>query len=260
MLQVNNLCGGYDKQDILHDISCDIAKGEFVGILGPNGSGKSTLLRLLSRALTPSSGKVYFEQQELQTIRLKELYKKIAFVPQETLVNFAYTVEEIVLMGRLPHLGRLQIETVSDYKIVEESLLLTDSLHLKDKRIDQISAGERQRVIISRALAQKPSLIFLDEPTSHLDIGHQKQTLDLLLKLNKENNLTIIMVMHDLNMSAEYCHKTILLNEGKIVVQGLSTEVIKKEYIETVYKTEVAIDSNPISGKPCVFIKAGSIY
>jgi len=156
----------------------------------------------MSRVLHQSKGKIYFEDEDINKISLKSLYKKMAFVPQNTLINFSYSVWEIALMGRIPHLGRLQFETKKDFDITSKSLLLTDSLQFKGKSIDELSAGERQRVIISKALAQEPILLFLDEPTSHLDIGHQIQILDLLKKLNRETKLTIIIVLHDLNLAS----------------------------------------------------------
>jgi iron complex transport system ATP-binding protein len=189
---------------------------------------------------------------------LKEFCQKVAFVPQDTIVNFSFSVLEIVLMGRIPHLKRLQLETRKDYSIVENSLIVTDTLYLKNKKIDELSSGERQRVIIAKALTQEPVLLFLDEPTSHLDIGHQIQTLDLLKKLNRQNNLTIVMVLHDLNLASEYCNRIILLNEGKIFKEGTPHEVLTYQNIEAVYKTVVVVMDNPINAKPYVILVSGA--
>lgn len=257
LLKVDKLFGGYGKVIVIKDVSFDIKRGEFLGIIGPNGSGKSTLLRLMSRVLSPEEGTLLFENKDITTIRLKELCQKIAFVPQDTLISFSFSVWEIVLMGRIPHLGRLQLETKKDFAVAENSLSLTDSLQLKDKSIDQLSAGERQRVIIAKALAQEPTLLLLDEPTSHLDIGHQIEILDLLRKLNRETNLSIVMVLHDLNLASEYCNRIILLNEGKIFKSGSPDEVLTYQNIEAVYKTIVIVNKNPLSSKPYVMLVSG---
>lgn len=254
LLRVNSLFGGYGKESIIKDVSFDIKRGQFMGIIGPNGSGKSTLLRLMSRVLSLQKGKILFEEKDIFQMKLKELCQKIAFVPQDTLITFSFTVWEIVLLGRIPHLSRLQFETKKDFVIAKNSLSLTDSLHLRDKKIDQLSAGERQRVIIAKALAQNPALLFLDEPTSHLDIGHQIEILSLLKKLNQEKRLTVVMVLHDLNLASEYCDRLLLLNEGKVFKEGVSSEVLTYQNIETVYKTTVLVDRNPISSKPYIVL------
>ena len=254
LLDVSNLSGGYGSKMVIKDVSFDVEKGQFLGIIGPNGSGKSTLLRLMSRALPPQKGKITFEDIDITKIQLKEFCRKVAFVPQDTLINFSFSVWEIVLMGRVPHLKRLQFETKKDFEIAEKALLLTSSSELKERDINQLSAGERQRVIIAKALAQEPALLFLDEPTSHLDIGYQIQILDLLKTLNRNKGLTIIMVLHDLNLASEYCDKLILLNKGKIFKAGTPREVLTYQSIEAVYKTVVVVNENPISSKPYVLL------
>lgn len=257
LIKVNNLSGGYDKTLVIKDISFEVKRGEFLGIIGPNGSGKSTLLRLMSRVLPPKLGTITLEEKDARRMNLKEFCRKVAFVPQDTLINFSFTVEEIVLMGRIPHLKRMQFETKKDFSIVEYALSLTDTLYIKERDIDELSAGERQRVIIAKALAQEPALLFLDEPTSHLDIGHQVQILDLLKKLNKKQNLTVVMVMHDLNLASEYCNRIMLLNEGKVFKDGTPEEVLTYQNIESVYKTVVVVNKNPISAKPYVMLVSG---
>lgn len=254
LLEILDLTGGYDGAPVLNGISFKVMPGDFLGIIGPNGSGKSTLLRLLSGALTPFSGRVNFSGRSLSSINRKEFCRKTAFIPQDTLIQFPFTVWEIVLMGRIPHLGRLQLEREEDFAACRKALGLTDTLHLKDKDISELSAGERQRVIISRALSQEPVLLFLDEPTSHLDIGHQIQVLDMLRRLNRETRLTIVMVVHDLNLACEYCSRLILLNGGGIFKEGAAEEVLTYQNIESVYKTVVVVGKNPISKKPHVML------
>ncbi len=254
LLKVDNLSGAYDQKLVINDVSFEVGKGDFLGIIGPNGSGKSTLLKLISKALCPRGGSVVFEDKDISKIKLKELCRKIAFVPQETLINFSFTVWEIALLGRTPHLKRLQFESSKDLAIAKKALSSTDSLHLEAKQINQLSAGERQRVIIAKALAQEPILLLLDEPTSHLDIGHKIQILDLLKRLNQETKLTIILVMHDLNLASEYCNRLILLNQGEIFKDGEPASVLTYQNIESVYKTVVVVKENPISAKPYVIL------
>ncbi len=254
LLKINNLSGGYHKETIIRDISLEVRKGDFVGIIGPNGSGKTTLLRLVSKVLIPQKGNILLGGRDILGMELKEFAQAVAFVAQDTLINFPFNVFEIVLMGRIPHLKRLEVETKEDFSIAENALSLTDVLHLKDKNIDEISSGERQRVIIARALAQEPLLLFLDEPTSHLDIGHQIQVLDLLKKLNREKNLTILMVLHDLNLASEYCNHIVLLNKGTVFTKGSPEEVLTYQNIEAVYKTVVVVNNNPLNSKPYVLL------
>jgi len=254
LLKINNLYGGYHKETIIKDISLEIKKGDFLGIIGPNGSGKTTLLRLISRVLIPQKGNITLSDKDISRMNLKEFCRRIAFVPQDTIINFSFTVFEIVLLGRIPHLKRLQLETKLDIEKAKTCLAMTDTLSLKEKRIDELSAGERQRVMIAKALTQEPVLLFLDEPTSHLDIGHQIQILDLLKKLNLQNNLTIVMVLHDLNLASEYCNRIVLLNEGGVFKEGVPQAVLTYQNIEAVYKTVVVVIKNPINSKPYVVL------
>lgn len=256
MLVTENLSGGYGPKIIVKDVSLNVNSGEFVGIIGPNGCGKSTLLKLLTRVLPLKSGSILYKDKAITDYPLKKLYQEIAVVSQETLINFSFSVWEIVLMGRIPHLKRLQQETPRDYAIAQQALELTGTLHLKNCMIDQLSSGERQRVLIARALTQEPTLLLLDEPTAHLDIGQQVHILDLLKQLNQAQKVTIITVIHDLNSASEYCHRIILMNEGSIVQDGRPEEVITVTNIEDVYKAKVHISHHPISGKPSVAISS----
>ena len=257
LLRIKNLYGGYHKTEVIKGISMDINAGDFLGIIGPNGSGKTTFFRLITRVLKTSSGSVYLEGTDVLGMDLKEFCRKVAFAGQDIATDFSFTVAEIALMGRIPHLKRLQFENKEDMRIADEALSLTDSVSLKDKCIDELSAGECQRVIIARALAQEPRLMLLDEPTSHLDIGHQIQILDLLKRLNRNKGLTIAMILHDLNLASAYCNRIILLDKGKIFRQGAPEEVLTYENIEAVYKTLVLVNKNQITGKPNVMLVPG---
>lgn len=257
LLKIKDLSGGYYKEDVIRGLSLDVNQGDFLGIIGPNGSGKTTLLRLVTRVLALKKGEIFYKDENILRMDLKEFCRKVAFVSQDISTGFSFTVMELVLMGRIPHLKRLQYETKKDIEIAREKLKLTDTLNLKDKRIDELSAGERQRVVIARALAQEPELLFLDEPTSHLDIGHQVQILDLLKKLNRKNNLTIVMILHDLNLASAYSNRIALLDKGIIFKEGRPEEVLTYQNIEAVYKTIVLINNNSVTGKPNVVLVPG---
>ena len=254
LLKIDNLSGGYYKEDIIRGLSLDINQGDFLVIIGPNGSGKTTLLRLLSRVLNLKKGNIFYKDKDITEMNLKEFCRLVAFVSQDIFTGFSFTVMELVLMGRIPHLKRLQFETKRDIEIVQEKLALTDTLSLKDKRIDELSAGERQRVVIARALAQEPELLFLDEPTSHLDIGHQVQILDLLKKLNHSSKLTIVMILHDLNLASAYSNRIALLDQGRVFKEGAPEAVLTYQNIEKVYKTIVLVNDHPVTGKPNVVL------
>lgn len=255
LMSIENLSGGYTntKTDVIHRVSFNIYPQDFIGILGPNGSGKTTLFKLATKALQTRTGRVLFQNNDIKRMDLKALARQIAFVPQETIVDFPFTVNEMVLMGRIPHLGRTQRETKKDLQRVEEALRLTDTLGLKNKGINELSSGERQRVFIARALAQDPLLLLLDEPTSHLDIGHQIQILDLLKKLNHDSNLSVLIILHDLNLASEYCNRILLLKEGEIFSQGAPEDVLTYQNIEELFSSCVIVQKNPISSKPFVF-------
>ncbi|MDD2679458.1 MAG: ABC transporter ATP-binding protein [Candidatus Omnitrophica bacterium] len=257
LLKIENLSAGYYSGDIIKGVSLDVAAGDFIGIIGPNGSGKTTLLRLCSKILHPRKGRIYFSEKDILTMDLKEFCRKVAFVSQDIATGFSFSVMELVLMGRIPHLKRLQFETRKDIAICEKALALTDASALKEKMIDELSAGERQRAIIARALAQEPVLLLLDEPTAHLDIGHQIQVMDLLKKLNRQNNLTIVMVLHDLNLASAYCNRICLLDNGAIFKEGTLQEVLTYKNIEAVYKTVVLVNANPVTAKPNVILVPG---
>jgi len=257
LLKIDNVSAGYYREEVIKSVSLEVKQGDFLGLIGPNGSGKTTLLRLATRVLAPAKGKIYFNDINIAQMDLKEFCRNVAFVSQDIPTNFSFSVLEMVLMGRIPHLKRLQFETRKDIKIAEDVLTVTDTQGLKRKSIDELSAGERQRVTIARALAQEPILLFLDEPTSHLDIGHQIQVMDLLKKLNRKNNLTIVMVLHDLNLASAYCDRIALINEGSVFKQGSPEEVLTYQNIEAVYKTLVLVNQNPITQKPNVVLVPG---
>ncbi|MBF0594958.1 MAG: ABC transporter ATP-binding protein [Candidatus Omnitrophica bacterium] len=254
MLEINNLTCGYGAKIIISAVSFQVNSGEFFGVIGPNGSGKSTLLRALSRVIKPMSGRITLNGRDTAEISARDFACQTAVVSQ--LVPVApMTVEEFVLLGRIPHFNSLQFaETRQDIEVARQCMGITDTLRLKDRSIDQLSGGERQLAQIARALAQQPKLLLLDEPTAHLDITHQVMVMDLLKKLVREMGLTVVMVLHDLNLGSEYCDRMTLISEGRVYRTGTAQDVIAYQVIEKVYKTVVVVDKNPVSGQPHVLI------
>ncbi len=254
MLEVRDLTCGYAGSFFIQHVDFKVNAKEIVGIIGPNGSGKTTLLRAISRELRPENGLIMLDGKDIRQMSFKELARKMAVLAQ-SINPVPLTVEEFVLLGRIPYRKNLQfLENKNDLEAAEEALRLTDTVTLKNHLMTQISGGERQLVFIARALAQQPKLLLLDEPTTHLDITHQVRILDLIKRLNKKLGLTVIMVLHDLNLATEYCQRLILMNHGRIFREGVTGEVINYKTVEEVYKTVVVVEKNPISGKPYVLL------
>jgi iron complex transport system ATP-binding protein len=260
MIEVNSIFFRYHRDWVLQDVSFQVRKGEFVGVIGPNGSGKTTLLKLLYRLLSPQQGEVLFDGLSLKKMSRREIAKKIAVVAQETYSTFPFRAIEMVLMGRSPYLGHLMFESPKDLEIAKKAMEWTEILPISQRSIDELSGGERKRVFIARALAQEPEMILLDEPTSNLDIHHQVEFLDLVLSLNREKGLTILMASHDLNLASEYCNRLIFLQNGKIYKMGSPEEVMTRENIEKVYGCEVWVDRNPVSGMPRVSLLRKGVH
>jgi len=235
----------YAARKILDNISFTAEVGELIGLVGPNGSGKTTLLKILDGLLKPKVGSVYLNGRKLQDMRLDEIARMMAMVPQDSIANSEFTVFEIVMMGRTPHLKRFSLEGAEDEKKVKKWMELTETIHLAERRMTEISGGERQRVIIARALAQEPKVLLLDEPTANLDICYQLQIMNLIKDLTRRLNLIAICAIHDLNLAARYCDKLILLSEGKIVAIGKPIEVITAENLRKVFKIDVKIAYDP---------------
>jgi len=242
----------YGEEWVLRDISFEVPKGEFMGIIGPNGSGKTTLLKMIDGILHPQEGQIYINGMPGARFKREELARIVAVVPQDTQMTFPFTVEEVVLMGRAPHLGKLRFEGENDFRIAHEAMRVTDTLSLMRRSMNALSGGERQRVLIARALAQEPQIMLLDEPTALLDIRHQMEFFDLIKSLNRDQALTVIAVTHDINLAAHFCDRIILLRAGRMFCMGSPHDVIKEANIKEVYEANVAIDENPVTGKPRV--------
>ncbi|MFQ6066523.1 MAG: ABC transporter ATP-binding protein [bacterium] len=248
-LRINNIACRYEAANVLENINFAAKGGDFVGVIGPNASGKSTLLRSISRVLKPHIGTVLLNERDVYTLKSSEIAKTLAVVPQESVIGFAFTVLEVVLMGRTPHLNRFQIEGRKDLTIAKKAMELTNAWHLAEKPINTLSGGEKQRVIIARALAQEPKVLLLDEPTHHLDINYQIEILDLIKRLNKEERMVVIAVFHDLNIASQYCDRLILLYQGGIFAAGEARDVLTQKNIEKVYGIKVTVKEDDISGR-----------
>jgi len=257
-LILKNVNSGYPDKIVLEDINFDVKSGEFIGIIGPNGAGKSTLLKTITRIIKPIKGEIYLRKKRLENFSYKDFAKRIACVSQEDFIPFSYNVYDMVMMGRFPYQPILTGERPKDKDIVENMLDITDTISLASRDILSLSAGEKQRVIIARALAQEPEILFLDEPTSHLDIGHQVKIFDILKDLNQKQGVTIVSILHDLNLASEYCDKLLLLNKGRIAKYDMPDEILDYRLLEEVYDTLVVVKKNPISNKPYVVLVPGS--
>lgn len=254
VLEVEGLTCGYGQRAVLRDVSFEVGEGEFVGVIGPNGSGKTTLLRAVTKVLEPSDGRILLYGKDIRGIKLVDLARRVAVVSQNPEGGFGMTVEEFVLLGRVPHRRKFQfLETKHDEYAAERAMALTGTLQLKRRYLRELSGGERQLAFIAKALCQEPELLLLDEPTAHLDIAHQIRVLDLLKRLNRGDRLTVIAVLHDLNLAGEYCDRLLLLKDGRVHKTGLPEEVLTPRVIGEVYGTNVVVGRSPVSSKPYVF-------
>lgn len=258
MLSINNVTAAYGKKTVLDGVAIEVREGEFVGLIGPNGSGKTTLLRVATGVLAPRKGQVSLRGVDLQGIGRRTLARTIAFLPQDLATEFSFTVREVTLMGRYPHLPRIGYETRKDLETTERAMELTGVSHLADRIVTELSGGERQRVFIAMCLAQEPELLVLDEPTNHLDIGHQLAALDLIRRLNRETEMTVISVFHDLNLAAEYCERVAVLDGGRVGALGPPEDVLTTDMIRRVYGVNVVTERNPISNRPHIVISAAT--
>lgn len=225
---------------VVSDITLHVAAGEMVGLIGPNGAGKSTLFKLACGLLKPSTGAIHIEGDDVRTLAREEVARRIAVVPQDFSVQFAYTVRQIVELGRMPHLGAWGTLSAADRRSVDHALATTNTLALADHVFQELSGGERQRVMLALALAQDATIVLLDEPTAHLDIKHQIESLDLLRRLNAERGLTVIAILHDLNLAARYFDRLALL-QHTLVADGPPAHVLDAALLSRVYETNVQV-------------------
>ncbi len=255
IISAENISISYGDHHVIEQFSLAVEKGGFIGILGPNGCGKTTFLRALSRILKPDDGAVFLEGLDVQSYDSRTLAKTIGCVGQETDVAFPFSVREIVLMGRYPHIGKLAPLSAKDLDIASEAMKTTNTLHLAGRLITEISGGERQRVLIARTLTQQPKILLLDEPTSHLDINHQIDIMELIRDLTPK--ITIIGVFHDLNLASYFCDRIVLMKQGKILAVGTPAEVLTPDKIRESFSVRMMVTTHPLTGKPYLIPEYG---
>lgn len=249
---VEGLYFAYNKTPVLNGVNMRIQKGAFTTIVGPNGSGKSTFVKNLTRMVHCDKGVVLVNGRDLASYSHKELSKVMASVPQVTSTEFDFSAQEVVMMGRYPHLRRFQPETEQDHRIVEEAMKATGVWKMRDFPINSLSGGERQRVIIARAIAQEPEILVLDEPIAHLDLHHQIELMRLTRRLTKERGITVVAILHDLNFAIEFSDYVFMMKEGRIYKEGPPSSVIQEDFIKDVYEVDVTLIVNPVTGNPHV--------
>jgi iron complex transport system ATP-binding protein len=240
MLEVRGLEFSYGKKKILHDISFTLSTKEIVGVVGPNGAGKSTLIKLLTKVLTPSSGEVLLKGQLIGKIGRLGLARHLAVVPQSGELPSDYYVYDLVMMGRTPHLGFLARESKRDHDLVQSVMQRTDTWQFRDRFASDLSGGEKQRVVLARALVQEPSYLLLDEPTNHLDLKYQIEVLSLV-RQEVQNGLGALVVLHDLNLAARLCDHLLVMQRGCIVAKGRPNEILTESLLSNVYGTDVSV-------------------
>jgi iron complex transport system ATP-binding protein len=246
----------YSDQWVLQEFSLEVPEGEILGIIGPNGSGKTSLLKLMAGLLQPQMGRLSLRGQDLGKLDPRSLARQAAVVPQENHVLFPFTVAEIVLMGRFVHQNGWGWDSPEDLRIARAAIQEMDLEPVVDRTFQQLSGGERQRAIIARALAQQAPILLLDEPTAFLDIKHQLEIYATLKRLNLYKNVTIVVVSHDLNLASQYCHRLLLLHEGRAFYAGSPAEVLTAEHLGIVYGCAVLIDEHPQTGTPRITLPA----
>lgn len=261
MIQVEHASKQYaahsQQQKVLDDINFIVKPGETVGIIGPNGSGKSTLLRLLSGVERANEGIVRLKGKEAISYPRKQLARWLAVLQQEALPPVGFTVQEVIEMGRYPHQNWLGEEQADQPQLVLDIMERLGLTSLAERRLDQLSGGERQRVALGKVMAQEPELLLLDEPTTFLDIGYQIQMMDYIRSWQRETNLTVVAVLHDLNLAAQYCDRLIVLHRGKLVRQGTPEQVIVSDLIAEVYGTKPIVMPHPLNAVPQILLQPG---
>jgi iron complex transport system ATP-binding protein len=240
LLEVNGVTFGYERVPLLYDVQLQVHKDEMVGLLGPNGSGKTTLLRLISGVLLPQQGSIVLDGRNLRDWGRRGVARKIAVAPQELHVPFAFTVQQLVSLGRTPYINWLGSKNRNDDNIVQDAMHAADVIPLAKRIFNELSGGERQRVIVAMALAQQPKLLLLDEPTAHLDIKYQIEMLELVQRLNRERGVTVIAALHDLNLAARYFARLVLFQRG-IVADAGPAQVLEPHLLKRVYGIDVQV-------------------
>ncbi|MGE7842626.1 ABC transporter ATP-binding protein [Lysinibacillus sp. NPDC093712] len=250
--RAEQITAGYENKTILQDVSVTIPSNKISIIIGANGCGKSTLLKTMARLIKPTSGQVTLDGQPIQKMPPKQLAKVLGLLPQSPIVPEGITVADLVGRGRFPHHSFLKGWSKKDYEAVAEAMEMMNITEFADRHIDELSGGQRQRVWIAMALAQQTDILFLDEPTTYLDITYQVEILDLLTDLNRKYGTTIVMVLHDINLSARYADYIFALHEGKLVAEGEPSDIITNCLIKDIFALDCMVIEDPVSNSPSV--------
>ena len=256
MLSIRSLHVAYGEKEVLHDLDLQLDRGELLGLIGPNGSGKTSLIRALSGVLKPASGEIYIGEQDLSTFSEGERARQVAVVPQSAQLPPAFTVFECVALGRTPHLAWLGRLGPRDLEHIQRAMQAAEISHLRDRRAGELSGGEQQRVILARALAQSCPILLLDEPTAHLDLHQQVNLLGLVRRMAKDQNLAVLVAMHDLNLAALYADRLVLLVDGRIRAAGRPAEVLTTDILQSAYQVPLHVHPNPQHGTPWVVLQS----
>lgn len=246
------------KDPVLHNISFHLKRGESLGIIGPNGAGKSTLLRVMGGHQAADRGEVMMEGQPITSFHRKELARRLAFMPQIAQADSQFTAYQTVLLARYPFLKRWQMESEQDMAICRQSMERTCTWHLRDRRMDEVSGGERQRILLAQVLAQEPQLLLLDEPTTYLDLFHQIELLSLL-KQEQQRGLTWAAVLHDLNLAAQYCDRLLLLRQGEVVLLDAPRRVFQSKRLEEAFGVQITMVDVPNLSVPQVIVTPSNV-
>ncbi|MDD4872962.1 MAG: ABC transporter ATP-binding protein [Kiritimatiellae bacterium] len=252
VLEFRNVSAGYHSVPVIRNLDLTVTEGQMVGILGPNGAGKTTFLRCITGLCSPMTGIVSIFGSDVTRLPAAERARLIAVVPQELEIPASFTVQEIVMIGRTASLNRWSQPSLCDVKIVERAMVYTDVADIKHRPVTELSGGEKQRVIVAMALAQEPRMILMDEATSHLDMNHRLEIMQIIERLNIEKGVSVIMVSHDLNLTAEFCQRIILMDRGKIAADGKPSEVLTENILSTIYNCNVRVQKNQANGSVCV--------
>ena len=251
-VEIENIAYAYGRRPVLESLTFSIPQGDFFIIIGPNGSGKTTLMKIVAGIQKPIHGAIRILGRDIHRYTRKELARKIAYVPQRMPVDFPFSVMEIVLMGRAPYQGMLGFENDKDLEKARQAVRFTGIEHLAERRLNQLSGGECQRVFIARAICQEPYVMLLDEPTASLDLSHQVRIMDLMEQLKAEKQITVVMVSHDVNLAAMYGNRLLLLDKGHIAKIGPPENVMTYQTLERSYGCPLLVDESPLGGFPRV--------
>ena len=261
-LAATHLLKVYRSRKVVRDVSVEIRQGEIVGVIGPNGSGKSSLLKLLTKLVRPQEGTIRLFGAELGALSRESISRQVAYMPQDLSYDFPFSVLDMVLMGRFPYRrdglwNLVGWERREDLAVAEEAMVQTDVTHLANRMIATLSAGERQRVLLARALAQVPRVLMLDEPTAHLDLNHQLDVCRILQLVHAQLQMTVLLVSHDINLASQYCDRILVMKQGAVVCIGPPQDVIHPRVLTEVYGVGV-VDALRTRVAACLFTQSGA--